>query len=82
MIADKLDSGALVEIDCGWRPSDMIYTASFPSKPFDPIVEIAVKLARQVAYESAARSDTSRRPEPQHHVGGPASPEDATPSTS
>lgn len=53
VIEPQINSGALVEISCDWQPSNLDFTASFPSGPFNPITEVAVDLATRAACDYA-----------------------------
>lgn len=45
VIADELRSGQLVQLDTAWTPSQLEFTASYPSVPFNPVAELAANLA-------------------------------------
>jgi len=49
LIEKQVREGALMLIPCQWKPSDLRFTASFPSVPSDPISEVAAKLAHEIA---------------------------------
>ena len=44
-----IKSKLLMEIPCQWTPSELNFTASFPSFPSNPIVENAARLARKIS---------------------------------
>ncbi|AOY86898.1 LysR family transcriptional regulator [Marinobacter salinus] len=57
VIADELENGSLVELNAVWKPSQLAFTASYPSVPFNPIAELAASLAVKVAEEYSRPSD-------------------------
>ena len=55
VVSEHLKSGSLMEVDCEWRPSDLLFTATFAADPFNPITEKAAFLAQEVASEGQER---------------------------
>ena len=49
VISDGLKSGRLITLDAAWTPSQLAFTASYPSVPFNPIAELAANLAVNVS---------------------------------
>ena len=49
VIREHLEKGDLIEVPCEWKPSDLHFTATFASRPFNPIAEAAARLAQDVA---------------------------------
>jgi len=49
LIGQDLENGDLIEVSCGWKPSDLQFTASYASAPFNPIAEKAAILAQEIA---------------------------------
>ena len=49
VIEDRLADGSLVAVSCEWQPSDLDFTASFPTVPGNPISDAAAELAREIA---------------------------------
>lgn len=49
VIREHLEKGDLIEVSCEWKPSDLSFTATFASSPFNPIAEAAARLAQEVA---------------------------------
>lgn len=58
VIADELRNGQLVQLDTAWTPSQLEFTASYPSVPFNPVAELAANLAVGVseAYSEPSQS--------------------------
>ncbi len=56
VIADELDNGQLVQLETAWTPSQLEFTASYPSVPYNPVAELAANLAVGVseAYSESA----------------------------
>lgn len=57
VIADGLKSGRLVTLDAVWTPSQLAFTASYPSVPFNPVAELAANLAVKVSGQYARQTD-------------------------
>ena len=57
VIADGLKNGRLVRLDAAWTPSELAFTASYPSAPSNAIAELAANLAVKVSEQYAQRSD-------------------------
>ena len=53
VISDGLKSGRLITLDAAWTPSQLAFTASYPSVPFNPIAELAANLAVNVSKQYA-----------------------------
>ncbi|MBV1789703.1 LysR family transcriptional regulator [Marinobacterium sp. D7] len=51
MITPALDSGELVRVRAIWTPSELAFTASYPVTPFNPLAEVAAKLAVTTAQQ-------------------------------
>ncbi|NLQ17803.1 LysR family transcriptional regulator [Marinomonas sp. M1K-6] len=51
MIAKELDNGSLRKLHAVWTPSDLTFTASYSSDPFNPLADAAVELAIAAAKE-------------------------------
>jgi DNA-binding transcriptional LysR family regulator len=49
LVQEHVASGRLRIVDCGWRPSDLQFTASYPLEPSNPLAEQAARLAADVA---------------------------------
>lgn len=49
LIEDRLADGSLVSVPCEWQPSDLDFTASFPTVPGNPISDAAAELAREIS---------------------------------
>ncbi len=49
MIRDELAGGSLQKVAAAWKPADLGFTASYPVEPWNPLVEQAALLARDVA---------------------------------
>ena len=49
LIEDRLADGSLVAVSCEWQPSDLDFTASFPTVPGNPISDAAAELAREIS---------------------------------
>jgi len=49
MVKDELAQGGLVEIPCAWKPTALVFTASYASDPFYPVAEKAAALAGKIA---------------------------------
>ena len=49
VIREHLEERNLIEVSCEWKPSDLSFTATFASDPFNPIAEAAAHLAQEVA---------------------------------
>ena len=49
VVEDRLADGSLVAVSCEWQPSDLDFTASFPTVPWNPISDAAAGLAREVS---------------------------------
>ncbi len=56
LVGDYVASGKLRIVECEWRPSDLLFTASYPVEPSNPVAEQAAKLASRIAQAYAARS--------------------------
>ena len=52
LIEDRLAHGTLVTVSCEWQPSDLDFTASFPTVPGNPISDAAAELAREISIRS------------------------------
>jgi DNA-binding transcriptional LysR family regulator len=48
MIEAELDNGTLVEIGCDWTPPNLKFTASYPTEPYNPVMEKIVQHAVEV----------------------------------
>ncbi len=59
VIADELRSGQLVKLDTTWTPSQLEFTASYPSVPFNPVAELAANLAVGVSEDYSEPSETA-----------------------
>ena len=57
VIADGLHSGRLIQLDVCWTPSQLAFTASYPSVPFNPVAELAANLAVKVSEDYAREGD-------------------------
>ncbi len=53
MIEDALQAGTLKRIRAIWTPSELKFTASYSDEPFNPIAEVAAKIAVETANEYA-----------------------------
>ncbi len=53
-IRNEIDSGQLQVLDCDWQPSDLVFTASWPTVPFRPALERFAQLAAVAAAGFAA----------------------------
>lgn len=51
MIEKELETGALIEIDCDWRPPNLKFTASYPTEPYNPVTEKFIRHALDVTQE-------------------------------
>ena len=49
MIAGELKEGRLVEISCEWTPTELGFTASYPTNPYNPLAQVVVKNAQAAA---------------------------------
>ncbi len=49
MVKEELETGKLVEVPCAWKPTDLVFTASYASDPFYPVAEKAAALAGKIA---------------------------------
>ena len=49
VVEDRLADGSLVAVSCEWKPSDLDFTASFPTVPPNPISDAAAELAREIS---------------------------------
>ncbi|WP_166263486.1 LysR family transcriptional regulator [Marinobacter caseinilyticus] len=58
VVSDELDNGSLVQLETTWTPSELVFTASYPNAPFNPVAELAGNLAVSVAQEYSS---------PDHH---------------
>ena len=59
VIKERLKNGELVEVSCEWKPSDLLFTATFAGDPLNPVAEQAAILAQEVA-----RIDQERQTDP------------------
>ncbi len=57
MITRELKSGELVRVKSLWTPSELSFTASYPSAPYSALAELAADLAVKVALGYSARVD-------------------------
>lgn len=56
-IRGEIEGGQLQALECDWQPSDLVFTASWPTVPFRP----ALERFAQLAAVAAARFDATRR---------------------
>jgi len=52
MIREELENGRLRIIKSNWRPTSLVFTASFSREPFNPVVEKMAELAVKIAHEN------------------------------
>ena len=49
VVEGRIADGSLVTVSCEWQPSDLDFTASFPTVPRNPISNAAAELAREIS---------------------------------
>lgn len=49
LLEEEVKNGQLRQIESDWRASDLVFTASYPREPFNPLAERLAGLASQVA---------------------------------
>ena len=49
LVQDEIENGSLQNLRCNWVPSDLVFTASYPREPHNPLAERIGLLAAEVA---------------------------------
>lgn len=55
-VANQIQEGSLIELQCEWSPPPLHFTASFPSVPANPVSEAAANLAQILAEKFSAEA--------------------------
>ncbi len=57
LVTEDINEGKLRKVESTWQPSDLVFTASYPREPFNPLAEKIAELAATVAQNYKTHSD-------------------------
>lgn len=60
LISEDVDQGLLREVNSTWYPSDLVFTASYPREPYNPLAEKIADLASEVAQKYSELTDKKK----------------------